>query len=75
MTAVISATGLWTPKNSISNEELVIAFNAWSNNWNAEHADAIAAGEVEAKPLSSAEFIEKASGITSRYVISKDPIL
>jgi len=75
VTAVISATGLWTPKDSISNEELMIAFNAWSDKWNAEHADAIAAGEVEAKPLSSADFIEKASGIKSRYVISKDPIL
>jgi len=75
VTSVISATGLWTPKDSISNEELVVAFNAWSDKWNAEHADAIAAGEVEAKPLSSAEFIEKASGIKSRYVISKDPII
>ncbi len=75
MTAVISTTGLWTPKESISNQELMVAFNAWSDKWNAEHADAIAAGEVEAKPLSSAEFIEKASGIKSRYVISKDPIL
>jgi len=75
VTAVISATGLWTPKDSISNEELVIAFNAWSSKWNAEHKDAIAAGDIEAKPLSSAEFVEKASGIKSRYVISKDPIL
>ena len=75
MTAVISATGLWTPKDSISNQELMVAFNAWSDKWNAQHADAIAAGEVEAKPLSSAEFIEKASGIKSRYVISKEPIL
>ncbi|MCF6275718.1 MAG: beta-ketoacyl-ACP synthase III, partial [Robiginitomaculum sp.] len=75
MPSVISATGLWTPKDSISNEELVVAFNAWSNKWNAEHADAIIAGEVEAKPLSSAGFVEKASGIKSRYVISKDPII
>ncbi len=75
MTSVISATGLWTPKDSISNEELVVAFNAWSNKWNAEHSDAIAAGTKEAKPLSSAEFVEKASGIKSRYVISKAPIL
>ncbi|MBL4854076.1 MAG: beta-ketoacyl-ACP synthase III [Robiginitomaculum sp.] len=75
MTAVLSATGLWTPKDSISNEELVVAFNAWSDKWNAEHADEIAAGTVEAKPLSSAEFVFKASGIKSRFVISKDPIL
>ena len=29
MTAVISATGLWTPKDSVSNEELVEGFNAY----------------------------------------------
>ncbi len=75
MSAVISSTGLWAPKDSISNEELVVAFNAWSDKWNDEHADAIAAGEVEAKPLSSAEFIEKASGIKARKVISKAAIL
>ncbi len=75
MSAVISSTGLWAPKDSISNEELVTAFNAWSDKWNAEHAEAIAAGDVEAKPLSSAAFIEKASGIKSRKVISKAAIL
>lgn len=75
MTALISATGLWTPKDSISNEELVTAFNAWSDKWNADNADAIAAGDVEPKPLSNVDFIVKASGIKSRFVISKDPIL
>ena len=75
MTALISSTGLWTPKDSISNDELVAAFNAWSDKWNAEHADEIAAGTLEAKPLSNAEFILKASGIKSRFVISKGPIL
>ncbi len=75
MTALISATGLWTPKDSISNHELVTAFNAWSDNWNAEHAEAIASGTLEAKPKSNVDFIVKASGIKSRFVISKDPIL
>ena len=75
MTAMISATGLWTPKDSISNDELVTAFNAWSDKWNADHASEIAAGTLEAKPQSNAEFIVKASGIKSRFVISKDPIL
>lgn len=75
MTSVISATGLWTPKNSISNEELVVAFNAYVDKWNAENAEEIAAGTKEALGPSSAEFIEKASGIKSRFVISKDPIL
>ncbi len=73
--AVLSATGLWTPAQSISNEELVQSYNTWAEGWNADHAGAIESGEVEAKPLSSAAFIEKASGIKSRYVVSKDPIL
>ncbi len=74
-TAVLSATGLWTPSQSISNEELVQSYNTWANGWNEAYAEAIERGEVEAKPLSSAAFIEKASGIKSRYVVSKDPIL
>ncbi len=73
--AVLSTTGLWTPSQSISNEELVESYNAWANQWNAEHAQAIEREEVEAKPLSSAGFIEKASGIKSRYVVSKDAVL
>ena len=75
MKAVISSTGLWTPDQSISNEELVVAFNAYVEKWNAENADAIAAGTLDALSPSSAEFIEKASGIKSRYVLSKGPIL
>ncbi|MEL7482100.1 MAG: beta-ketoacyl-ACP synthase III [Pseudomonadota bacterium] len=72
---VISATGLWTPPNSISNEELVIAFNRWADQWNADHAAEIEAGDVEPKPHSSVEFIEKASGIKARFVINKTGIL
>ncbi len=68
---VISATGLWTPPNSISNAELVESFNTWADRWNARHAEDIAAGRVDPKPHSSVEFIEKASGIRSRYVIDK----
>ncbi|WP_379921853.1 beta-ketoacyl-ACP synthase III [Erythrobacter sp. R86502] len=72
---VISATGLFTPADSISNEELVASFNAFADRHNAAHADAIAAGEAEALPHSSVEFIEKASGIKARHVMSKAPIL
>jgi beta-ketodecanoyl-[acyl-carrier-protein] synthase len=72
---VISATGLFTPADSISNDELVASFNAFVDRHNAAHADAIAAGEAEALTYSSAEFIEKASGIKSRHVMSKAPIL
>jgi beta-ketodecanoyl-[acyl-carrier-protein] synthase len=75
MKAVISATGLWTPESSISNEELVTAYNLYADNWNAENKAEIEAGEKDALEHSSAAFIEKASGIKSRFVISKDPIL
>ena len=73
--AVITGSGLFTPAESISNEELVTSFNAWVDLYNADNSDAIAAGELEAKTHSSAEFIEKASGIKSRYVINKAGIL
>jgi beta-ketodecanoyl-[acyl-carrier-protein] synthase len=60
-TPVISSTGLFTPQDSISNAELVESYNAYA-----------AANGLEP---SSAEFIEKASGIKSRFVLSKAPIL
>ncbi len=72
---VISGTGLYTPEESITNEELVASFNAFVDRHNAEHAEAIAAGEAEALTYSSVEFIEKASGIKARHVLSKAPIL
>ena len=73
--AVISGSGLFTPSETISNEELVASFNAWVDLYNDTHADEIASGELEPKTHSSAEFIEKASGIKSRYVINKGGIL
>ncbi|MEN9289683.1 MAG: hypothetical protein RL764_9 [Pseudomonadota bacterium] len=74
-TPVISATGLYTPPESISNEELVASFNSYVERFNADHAADIDAGKVEALQPSSAEFIEKASGIKARHVVSKAPIL
>ncbi len=74
-TPVISATGLFTPPESISNEELVESFNRFVDAHNSANADAIAAGTIEALQPSSVEFIEKASGIQSRFVMSKAPIL
>jgi beta-ketodecanoyl-[acyl-carrier-protein] synthase len=69
--AVIAATGLYTPPHSLSNAELVVTFNAYVERFNAANAAAIEAGEVQALTPSSAEFIEKASGIKSRFVIDK----
>lgn len=72
---VISGSGLWTPSQSITNEELVASYNAYADQYNETNADAIASGEMQAKPHSSAEFIFKASGIASRYVYCKDGAL
>lgn len=73
--AVIRSTGLWTPANSISNEELVESFNAYVAQYNEAHASEIEAGEIAPLSPSSAEFVEKASGIKSRFVIDKDGVL
>ena len=72
---VISGTGLYTPANSISNDELVASFNAYVQQFNSDNAEAIERGEVEALSESNSAFIEKASGIKSRFVIDKQGIL
>jgi beta-ketodecanoyl-[acyl-carrier-protein] synthase len=72
---VISGTGLFTPPYAISNEELVTAFNAYAERFNADNAAAIAGGEMAAIEPSSTGFIDKASGIRSRYVMEKEGIL
>ena len=73
--AVIAATGLFTPDQSISNAELVVAYNAWAERFNADHAAEIAEGDVPELTPSSVEFIEKASGIKSRFVLDKAGVL
>ena len=72
---VITGTGVFTPEQTISNAELVAAFNAHADLFNAENAEAIAAGEIAAKPHSSEDFILKASGIESRHVMDKAGVL
>ena len=71
----ISSTGLYIPPHVITNEELVVAFNAFAAQENAAHADEISAGTRQAIPMSSVEFIEKASGIKRRYVMEKSGVL
>lgn len=73
--AVITGTGLHTPNESISNDELVAAFNRYVDNYNTEHAAAIERGEVTPLEHSDGDFIYKASGIRSRYVVDKAGIL
>jgi len=71
----ISGTGLFTPPNSISNDELVASFNEYVGRYNRAHAEAIEAKTVTPLAESSTEFIVKASGIKSRYVVDKTGIL
>jgi beta-ketodecanoyl-[acyl-carrier-protein] synthase len=71
----ITGSGVFTPSEVITNDELVAAFNAYADRWNAENAAAITAGEVEAKEHSSSGFILAASGIEQRHVLDKTGIL
>ncbi|MBL4640095.1 MAG: beta-ketoacyl-ACP synthase III [Kordiimonadaceae bacterium] len=72
---VISGTGLFVPPNKISNDELVIAFNAHVDQFNAKNAVDIEAGVIPAKQYSSSAFIEKASGIKSRHLIDVEGVM
>jgi beta-ketodecanoyl-[acyl-carrier-protein] synthase len=72
---VISGSGLWTPKHSITNEELINSYNDYADHYNQINKAEIDAGELIAKPHSSAEFVEKASGIKSRYIYEKEGVL
>ena len=74
-TAAITGTGVFTPSESITNAELVAAFNAYVDRENEANAKAIAAGELDPLQYSSEEFIVKASGIESRYVMDKAGVL
>ena len=72
---VISATGLYTPPEIVTNEELVASFNTYVERFNQSHAAEIEAGTIAPLAPSSVEFIEKASGIKARHVVSKAPLL
>jgi beta-ketodecanoyl-[acyl-carrier-protein] synthase len=72
---VISGSGVWTPPNVITNDELVASYNAYAEKFNSDNKKAIESGQIEEKPFSSVRFIEKASGIKARYVYIRDGIL
>jgi beta-ketodecanoyl-[acyl-carrier-protein] synthase len=71
----LTGTGLYTPEQSISNDELVASFNEYVRRTNDANAGAIAAGTATALAPSSTEFIVKASGIKNRYVMDKQGVL
>lgn len=75
MSIRITGTGLYAPEDSISNHELVESLNAYVTRYNQQHQIQIEAGETIALRPSTVEFIEKASGIKSRYVVEKSGIL
>lgn len=71
----LSSTGIFTPPEVISNEELVEAYNAYAHLENEKYATEIASGTRVALTDSNVEFIEKASGIKRRYVMNKSGVL
>ena len=72
---VISGTGVFTPKESITNKELVEAYNIYAEKFNTLNKDLIDNGELDALELSNEDFIYSASGIKNRYVMDKKGIL
>jgi beta-ketodecanoyl-[acyl-carrier-protein] synthase len=72
---LITGTGLFTPPEGITNEELVGSLTVAVEKWNRENADAIERGELEERDPPSEAFIRKASGIGHRYVMNKEGLL
>ncbi|CTQ48713.1 beta-ketoacyl-ACP synthase III [Jannaschia donghaensis] len=66
--AAITGSGVFTPSQVITNDELVVAFNAYADRQNAAGAD-------PQIPQSSADFIKSASGIEQRFVLDKAGVL
>jgi beta-ketodecanoyl-[acyl-carrier-protein] synthase len=71
----ITGWGVFTPGEIVTNEELVVAFNAHADRVNARNADAIAAGTAAPVPHSDPGFIYNASGIRQRHVMDRDGVL
>ncbi len=71
----ITGTGVFTPAETITNAELVEAYNAYADRMNAASGAAIAAGEQEPLKHSSTGFILNASGIERRHVLDKTGVL
>jgi beta-ketodecanoyl-[acyl-carrier-protein] synthase len=72
---VITGTGLAHPPHTVSNAELVVSLTEAVTIWNEAHADAIERGDLTARAVPDEEFILKASGIRSRYVMEKEGVL
>ena len=75
MSVLITGSGLYTPTQSISNDELVDSYNIYVDNYNLENDEAIKSGELQALVHSDSDFIKKVSGIEQRFVLDKEGIL
>ena len=72
---VISGSGIFTPSESVSNEELAASFNRYVKQFNRCRETEIGSGEIEPLRESGADYIYQVSGIRSRYVLNKEGIL
>ena len=75
MSVLITGTGLYTPSERISNEELVDSYNNYVDKYNLENEALIKSGKLEALVHSDTDFIKKVSGIEQRFVLDKEGIL
>ena len=75
MSVLITGSGLYTPKESISNKELVASYNSYVDRYNSQNEKLINSGELEPLIHSDADFIKKVSGIEQRFVLDKEGIL
>tara|TARA_Y100001970_G_scaffold6289_1_gene7146 strand:- start:855 stop:1973 length:1119 start_codon:yes stop_codon:yes gene_type:complete len=75
MSVLVTGSGLYTPSQSISNDELVDSYNAYVDIYNFENDEAINSGELKALVHSDSDFIKKVSGIEQRFVLDKEGIL
>ena len=55
----IAGTGIWHPKEKISNDELVNSYNSYVEKFNINNKSEIENGTVQALELSSAELLKK----------------
>ncbi len=58
---IITGSGVFTPPSVITNDELVVSFNAFVDRFNAAHEEDIALGDITAKTHSNADFIRDAN--------------
>ena len=49
----IAGTGIWYPEDTISNDEIVLSFNSYVDNFNTNNKDRIDRGEIEKLEYSS----------------------